>query len=51
MDALRASLFRSTNDGNEKEVGNVSFERFSLDFSMAKYVMNVDVNLRYVCVT
>ncbi|CAL1695807.1 unnamed protein product [Somion occarium] len=46
VDALRASLFRSTNDGNEKEVGNVSFERFSLDFSMAKYVMNVDVNLR-----
>lgn len=28
-------------------MGEVAFERFSLDFTMMKYVMTVDVNLRY----
>ncbi|TCD71537.1 hypothetical protein EIP91_008918 [Steccherinum ochraceum] len=45
VDTLRASLFRSTNDNGERELGNVSLSRFALDFAMEKYVMSVDVNL------
>ncbi|THH34126.1 hypothetical protein EUX98_g96 [Antrodiella citrinella] len=45
VDTLRASLFRSTGDNSERELGNVTLSRFALDFAMEKFVMSVDVNL------
>lgn len=45
---LKAALFRSTSDGTERPLGDVTFERFSLAFALAKYDMNVDIDLRYV---
>ncbi|KAH9950347.1 vacuolar protein sorting-associated protein 13 [Amylocystis lapponica] len=45
VDILRASIFRSTADGNERALGDVTLERFVLGFAMAKYVMTVDINL------
>lgn len=45
MDELKASLFKTV-DGTEKLLGNVSFDQFALAFAMAKYDMQVDVNLR-----
>ncbi|EED79585.1 predicted protein, partial [Postia placenta Mad-698-R] len=45
VDMLRASLHKSNADGSERAMGEVAFERFSLDFTMMKYVMTVDVNL------
>lgn len=47
METLQASLLKSGSDGSEKTLGDVTFHRFSLAFSMAKYVMNVNVNLRW----
>jgi vacuolar protein sorting-associated protein 13A/C len=44
---LQASLFKSDSNGNEKPLGDVTFDHFALAFTMAKYDMNVDVNLRY----
>ncbi|KZT02705.1 vacuolar protein sorting-associated protein 13 [Laetiporus sulphureus 93-53] len=48
VDVLRASLYKSTVDGGERAMGDVAFERFALAFSMAKYVMTVDINLSSV---
>ncbi|KAI0932190.1 hypothetical protein AcW2_000882 [Taiwanofungus camphoratus] len=48
VETLQASLLKSGSDGSEKTLGDVTFHRFSLAFSMAKYVMNVNVNLSAV---
>ena len=48
MQKLRAALFRSTSDGTERPLGDVTFERFSLAFALAKYDMSVDIDLRFV---
>jgi len=45
---LRAALFRSTSEGTERPLGDVTFERFSLAFALAKYDMSVDIDLRSV---
>lgn len=45
---LRAALFRSTSDGTERSLGDVTFERFALAFALAKYDMSVDIDLRFV---
>jgi len=37
---------KSTLEGVEKLLGNVSFERFVLGFALAKYDMKLDINLR-----
>jgi vacuolar protein sorting-associated protein 13A/C len=47
VDSLQASLSKSDGNGNEKPLGDVTFDHFALAFAMAKYDMNVDVNLRY----
>jgi vacuolar protein sorting-associated protein 13A/C len=46
VDNLQASLSKHGNNG-EKPLGDVTFDHFALTFAMAKYDMNVDVNLRY----
>ncbi|KAJ8084002.1 Vacuolar protein sorting-associated protein 13 [Marasmius tenuissimus] len=46
VDRLGATLSKSSGDGTEKSLGNVSFERFDLKFMLAKFDMKVDVNLR-----
>ncbi|KAM5536198.1 hypothetical protein V8D89_010097 [Ganoderma adspersum] len=46
VDTLRASLFKSSQDGSEKPLGNVAFQGFGLGFAMEQYVMKVGVNLR-----
>ena len=46
VDTLRASLFKSSQDGSEKPLGNVAFQGFGLEFAMEQYVMKVGVNLR-----
>lgn len=48
MQKLKAALFRSTSDGAERPLGDVTFERFSLTFALAKYDMSVDIDLRFV---
>ncbi|KAL4243512.1 VPS13 family protein [Abortiporus biennis] len=48
VDTLRASLFKSSSDGTEKEIGSLSLGRFSLDFALEKYVMSVNVTLRSI---
>lgn len=45
---LLVTLSKSDGVGGEKLLGDVSFDRFALGFTMAKYDMKVDVNLRYV---
>jgi vacuolar protein sorting-associated protein 13A/C len=47
VDNLQASLSKSDGNGNEKLLGDVTFDHFALVFAMAKYEMKVDVNLRY----
>ena len=48
VDVLRACLSKSGSDGVERAMGDVSFSQFGLVFAMSKYVMTVDVHLRYV---
>lgn len=48
MQKLKAALFRSTSDGTERPLGDVTFERFSLAFALAKYDMSVNIDLRSV---
>lgn len=48
MQKLKAALFRSTSDGSERPLGDVTFERFSLAFALAKYDMSVDIDLRSI---
>ena len=45
---LKAALFRPTSDGTERPLGDVTFERFSLAFALAKSDMSVDIDLRFV---
>ena len=47
VDKLRASLYKSVQDGSEKPLGDVAFQGFVLEYAMEKYVMKVGVNLRY----
>lgn len=46
VDTLRASLYKSTQDGTEKPLGDVAFQGFGLEYAMDKFVMKVAVNLR-----
>lgn len=46
MDELKVNLSKATADNVEKPLGNVSLDKFSLIFALAKYDMKVDVNLR-----
>jgi len=46
VDRLRAALSKSSPDGKDRELGDVTFNRFSLAVALAKLDMNVDVNLR-----
>ncbi|KAK0465028.1 vacuolar protein sorting-associated protein 13 [Desarmillaria tabescens] len=46
VDELKVNLYKATADNVEKALGNVSLDKFSLIFALAKYDMKVDVNLR-----
>ncbi|KAF8898743.1 hypothetical protein BD779DRAFT_1795358 [Infundibulicybe gibba] len=46
VDNLKASISRSTGDGHERKLGDVSFNHFVLAFALAKFDMKVNVNLR-----
>ena len=46
VDTLRASLYKSAQDGTERPLGDVAFLGFGLTYAMEKYVMKVGVNLR-----
>ncbi|KAG6857562.1 hypothetical protein H0H87_000161 [Tephrocybe sp. NHM501043] len=46
VDNLRATLSKSTVDDVEKPLGDITFERFMLAFTAAKYDMKVNINLR-----
>ncbi|KAK0233092.1 hypothetical protein IW262DRAFT_1304036 [Armillaria fumosa] len=46
VDELKVSLYKAAADNVEKALGNVSLDKFSLNFALAKYDMKVDVNLR-----
>ncbi|KAG5647989.1 hypothetical protein DXG03_007023 [Asterophora parasitica] len=48
VDNLRAAISKSTPEGVEKSLGDISFNRFLLAFALAKYDMKVDINLRSV---
>lgn len=48
VDRLRAALSKSSPDGKDRQLGDVTFDRFSLAFALAKFDMGVDVNLRSV---
>jgi vacuolar protein sorting-associated protein 13A/C len=50
VDHLRASISKSDTDGGEKPLGDVSLERFALVFALARFDMDVNVNLRYATV-
>ena len=45
---LSAALYRSASDGTERPLGDVTFERFSLAFALAKYDMSVNIDLRFI---
>ncbi|KAF9270221.1 DUF1162-domain-containing protein [Marasmius fiardii PR-910] len=46
VERLGASLSKTTGDGSERPLGSMSFEHFDLKFVLAKFDLNVDVNLR-----
>jgi len=48
VDTLRGAISKSGSDGSEKPLGEVIFQQFRLAFSLLKFNMNVDINLRYV---
>ncbi|KAG6851060.1 hypothetical protein H0H93_002952 [Arthromyces matolae] len=48
VDKLCAAISRSSLDGSEKRLGEITFDRFNLDFALAKYDMEILVNLRSV---
>ncbi|KAF5370222.1 hypothetical protein D9615_010080 [Tricholomella constricta] len=48
VDNLRAAISKSTSEGVEKPLGDISFDRFMMAFALAKYNMRVDINLRSV---
>ncbi|KAF5314046.1 hypothetical protein D9611_006808 [Ephemerocybe angulata] len=45
---LRAALSKSTADGQERPLGELTLQQFALTFGLAKFNMDVDVNLRSV---
>lgn len=47
VDTLRGAISKSNSDGSEKPLGEVVFQQFRLAFSLLKFNMNVDINLRY----
>lgn len=46
VDTLRGAISKSNSDGSEKPLGEVVFQQFRLAFSLLKFNMNVDINLR-----
>jgi len=48
VENLRAVVSKSSTDGLDKRLGDLHLEGFLLSFSLAKYVMNVDINLSSV---
>lgn len=46
MGVLRAALSKSTADG-ERPLGELTLQQFALTFGLAKFTMEVDVNLRW----
>ncbi|KAG1749982.1 vacuolar protein sorting-associated protein 13 [Suillus paluster] len=46
VDTLRGAISKSNSDGSEKPLGEVIFQQFRLGFSLLKFDMNVDINLR-----
>ena len=48
VDNLRGAISKSSSDGKETPLGEVVFQQFRLAFSLLKFNMNVDINLRYV---
>lgn len=47
VEDLLATLSKTDSAGVERSLGNASFNNFALGFSMTKYIMKVDVSLRY----
>ncbi|KAJ2927125.1 hypothetical protein H1R20_g9964, partial [Candolleomyces eurysporus] len=45
---LRAALFKSSTDGVERPLGELTLQEFALTFGLAKFNMDVDVNLRSI---
>lgn len=50
VDSLLATLSKTDGAGIERTLGDASFDNFALGFSMTKYIMKVDVKLRYGCI-
>ncbi|KAG2072635.1 DUF1162-domain-containing protein [Suillus decipiens] len=46
VDTLRGAISKSSSDDSEKPLGEVIFQQFRLAFSLLKFNMNVDINLR-----
>ncbi|KAH7930968.1 vacuolar protein sorting-associated protein 13 [Leucogyrophana mollusca] len=46
VENLRGAISRSNGDGGEKPLGDVTLRHFRLAFSLLKFNMNVDINLR-----
>jgi len=46
VDTLRGAISKSGSDGSEKPLGEIIFQQFRLAFSLLKFNMNVDINLR-----
>jgi vacuolar protein sorting-associated protein 13A/C len=47
VDTLRTSIYKSSTDGVDNPLGDLDLEGFALSFTLAKYNMTVDINLRY----
>jgi vacuolar protein sorting-associated protein 13A/C len=47
VDTLRTSISKSSTDGVDSSLGDLDLEGFALSFTLAKYNMTVDINLRY----
>jgi hypothetical protein len=47
VDTLRTCISKSSTDGVDNSLGDLDLEGFALSFTLAKYNMTVDINLRY----
>jgi vacuolar protein sorting-associated protein 13A/C len=47
VDTLRTCISKSSTDGIDTSLGDLDLEGFALSFTLAKYNMTVDINLRY----
>ena len=47
VDTLRTCISKSSIDGVDNLLGDLDLEGFALSFTLAKYNMMVDINLRY----